>query len=382
VPNYITGNLVTEQIRGNEDRALQEMQVRNAIAQDRLRRQIAEIYGEGAPTAQPAPVQPETNYSIAPEAQPRQALSGFNAPPQSAQIPAQPAPSPAQPSPIARDTRFQRALRLAASQPGAGEMAMEIADKQLAGESASAKSREAKLNKVHDMLADGNIGGAQFFAQQYGLRELEQLFSNPRALAAVASSSAAAKRLGLTGREGAAYTESFLQNLKNGASPSDAYEAAYRAVLDMPEDITRIVTSDSGEVYGVTKRGEGRPITGVKGKSRAARSGGGATSTTVQRTFAAADGAMWAVMKDGSTKQLVDAQGTPIRSNEQNKLAGQIYLKSADMPGASVEAARNVAGQLYPSPNAPVVQPPQVPGTSQSGKIIRRFVPGQGFTNR
>ena len=345
MPNYITGNLVTEQIRGNEDRALQEMQVRNAIAQDQLRRQVAEIYGEGAPTTQPAPVQPETNYSIAPETQPRQALSGFNAPSQSAQIPAQPAPSPAQPSPIARDTRFQRALQLAASQPGAGEMAMDIANKQLAGESASAKSREDKLNKVHDMLADGNIGGAQFFAQQYGLRELEPMFSNPRALAAVASSSAAAKRLGLTGREGAAYTESFLQNLKNGASPSDAYEAAYRAVLDMPEEVKGLVTSDAGRVVAVGKYGGERQLKLARGKTKSS----GGVGEKFTHPFIDDAGVLNVVGKDAKSFVVVDrVTGQPVKprnKDEFDSLAKRIFLGAAQLdlnakPEEAVAAAQ------------------------------------------
>src|SRR5574340_96790 len=384
---YISRNIVTDTMRENEERnrqlALQEMERRNRQAQDQLARGIAGIYAEGAP--QPAiQTSTETNYGIAPARssiglqmpagnefglQRGKSLSGFIAP---SEIPTE--REVTQTVPAAQDTRAQRAMQLATQTPGGGQLAMQMAQSQMSGEAGARKERENKLDKVHEMISQGNIQGAQQYAQMYGLNEVMPLFKNPRALATVQSlGSFAHKQLGLDGTQAAAFSEAALQAMSQGASYEEAFAQAYSAIRNMPGKIAHVTTDDAGNIHAFDAQGRAVQVQGAKGK--ATRSGGaGGAGSTVQRSFADAQGNMWAVMKDGSTKQLVDGTGNPIMSNEISRFAGQVYLKSADLPGASVEAAQQVAGQLYPG------QQPTPQSNASSGKV-RRYVLGKGFVD-
>lgn len=82
---------------------------------------------------------------------------------------------------------------------------------------------------------------------------------------------------------------------------------------------------------------------------------GGSGGNKVQRSFAAGDGTMWAVMKDGTTRQLVDQNKRPIKSADFSRFKGQVYLGAAkafeDNPAGAAEAA---AGAIYPESSGSV----------------------------
>lgn len=395
MPQFISSNPVTETIRQNQElatrQALQNMQVQNAIAQDKLARGIASIYAEPAPVAPPPTVTTQADYSLQQSRpsvgfksegsisglQQGSALDGFKVPELAQDLPDR---NVITQQPALPDTRAQRALQLAASTPGGGEMALQLTQHQQSAQVTQQKERKSRLDKVHELISTGDLQGAQRYAQIHGLNEVLPLFANPRALATVQSlGSFAHKQLGLDGRDAAAFSETALKSMSEGKSYQDAFIDAYSAIKGLPSQVTRVVTDDAGNVTGITKYGEAVPIQGVRGKSRSA---GVAKASTVQRTFVAQDGSMMAIMKDGSTKQLTNAQGRPIYSNEINRFAGQVYLKSADMPGASIEQAQITARQLYPGGTVPQTTPSVAPNAQTNAGVVKRFVPGQGFVTK
>src|SRR5574340_131019 len=362
---YISRNIVTDTMRENEERnrqlALQEMERRNRQAQEQLARGVAGIYAEGAP--QPAiQTSTETNYGIAPARssiglqmpagnefglQRGKSLSGFIAP---SEIPTE--REVTQTVPAAQDTRAQRAMQLATQTPGGGQLAMQMAQSQMSGEAGARKEREAREDKVLEMLAVGNIQGAKLYAQQNGLNSVLPIFSNPRALAMITTSSQYGFKKGLTGRELGKFNEVILEGVAGGQSYDEAFANANAAVASM------------------TNAPRGRSGNGVVSPRR---------DNPIRRSYTAADGYVYSELKypDSNGKPMIvqhtDANGSPIRSNEISRFAGQVYLKSADLPGASVESAQQVANQLYPSGQQPA------PNNNSSGKV-RRYVPGKGFS--
>lgn len=246
MPEYIKRNVAMDRVRENSNaalqRGLQEQRLQDSVrarqtaqTQDELGRNIARIYGEGAPVAQTG----------------ADALGG---------VAAQPV-----------DTRRQRAMQLASETPGGGGIALDMAKTQMAGETASGKSREALALKVHEMLGAGNIGGAEYFARANGLRQFDSLFQNPTAVAAiVATSGYAHKRLGLSGQDAAAYTESVLTHLKTGKSMAEASELANREIKERPGKVKSTFVDDSGRVSAIDEYGNPVPIRGARGKSKSA----------------------------------------------------------------------------------------------------------------
>lgn len=388
---FLTGDIVGDKMRQQEDRNYQLMLRQQQAQQDRLARGIASIYAEPQPqaTTETATV---PNYGIAPNNMPVQtglqqgytvggvgspnasersqpALSGFNAPNATTDIPSE--RQITQTVPAGPDTRQQRALALAARTPGGGNIAMQLAQQKMAGEAGQLSAREKHLDRVHGMLSTGNIAGAKQYAQMYGLNELAPMFNNPRALAVtVYSGGFAHKNLGLDGHEAAQFTSSVLENMSKGMNYEDAFMQANKDVASQPLPYKQAITDNAGNVTLLDKYGNARPATGVKGKARVGGGGGGprSASNTVQRSFSDAAGNMWALMRDGTTKQLMKADGAPLQSSEVSKFAGNVYLKNADMPGASVQAARDIANQMYPAP-APQGQP---------APTIRKYNPNTG----
>jgi hypothetical protein len=373
-------------MRATEDRnrqlAQQEMERRRAIQQDELARGVAGIYGEGAPTAS-TETTTEPNYGLSSgqtsfgatrnnsvEGLKRGgSLSGF-AVPNASEIPSE--REVARQVPAAPDTRQQRALRLAAQTPGGGQLAMQLAQGQMSGESAARKDHDAKADKVLELLAVGNVQGAKQYAEFYRLQDVLPMFNNPRAITSVQSLAAYAKGQGADVSQISAFVNTAMDAMSQGASYDEAFGAAYEQLVNSPGKIAHVTTDDAGNVTAFDARGRMVPVEGARGKSRAPRSGAvGGGSASVQRSFADVNGNMMALMKDGTVKQLVDAQGRPIRSSEISQFAGQVYLKAADMPGASMESARGIAGELYPGEQPPANSQPKV----------RRYVPGQGFVS-
>lgn len=128
------------------------------------------------------------------------------------------------------DVQAERLRRAVAVGPAAAKVYGPMLAKHDEGQRASMqKHSDAVLAK----LGDGDVEGARQYANVYGLRHLDSLFNNPRALMTVSSVSKLAKNLGLRDTHASAFVSTVMDSMQKGMSYEQAVQAAHSKVADV-----------------------------------------------------------------------------------------------------------------------------------------------------
>lgn len=222
-----------------------------------------------APLPQIFPPNPAETGSTEPQAAvtpgPRAAL--VNAP-------AAPAAAPAATvSPISTfssyNDKLRRAAALAGDTPGAGAVAMGLAQQMGQRSEIQRKDVEAKMGEAFKHIAAGDVELAKEYAKSVGIdRYLAPIFSNPKALYTVKSTTDVAKGMGLKDLDAAVFVNSVMEGLTRGVPYQDALQAAAKAVTVQASKKPAPgapIESKTG-IYQRTQGGDVVPVTGPDGK--------------------------------------------------------------------------------------------------------------------
>lgn len=361
---FISSNPTTAAIRVNQARDDQQAMLENQLLTQRDQRRAAIEADQNAgivadamapqpkvsPIAQVAPAQPQGDGMLAPVEPTAQTYSAEKPRPVSALATVAPDP-------------YSRASAALQGRPGAGAMRLKLAEAQ----QKKADTAHAEAIKA---FGTGDFELAQSLNQRYGLG-LDSVFANPSALQTSRMLAGSIQHLKMEPGQTVAYmdaaTQKFAEVYGQTRDPKQAMNAAGMAGMTAARGVRPKGTGNLVETPdGYFNRDTGDYEKGKDGKvlrvpdrrlnfgGRGGSGAGGDGANKIQRSFPAQDGSMWAVMKNGETKQLMKPDGKPLMSHEATKFTGQVFIKTigGGEPNA-MEQAQNAAGQLYPASGAP-----------------------------